>query len=143
MSPVTPTDLDRRGLVDRLRLAAEVVATYGRVRMTMRGLDPESAVDTLRRGARRGTPTDVSEDPLVASWRLAQATQKTLMRLPSDSRCLFRSLTLMCMLERRRIDGTLVIAVRPRPFAAHAWIEVEGSGVLPVADPGYERLAEL
>jgi peroxiredoxin len=49
----------------------------------------------------------------------------------------------MCMLERRGISQVVVIAVRPRPFAAHAWVEVEGAAVLPDADPGYERLLEL
>ena len=49
----------------------------------------------------------------------------------------------MCMLERRGIPQRLVIAVRPQPFAAHAWVEVEGEAVLPDADPGYERISEL
>jgi hypothetical protein len=63
--------------------------------------------------------------------------------LPTDSRCLFSSLTVMCMLDRRGIEQTVVIAVRPRPFSAHAWVEVDGKPVLPDGDPGYERLLEL
>ena len=69
--------------------------------------------------------------------------EKVLRRLPADSRCLFSSLTLMCMLERRGIGQVVVIAARPQPFGAHAWVEVEGEAVLPAADPGYERLLEL
>jgi hypothetical protein len=47
------------------------------------------------------------------------------------------------MLERRGIAQTLVVAVRPRPFGAHAWVEVAGKPVLPDADAGYERILEL
>ncbi len=49
----------------------------------------------------------------------------------------------MCMLDRRGIEQTVVIAVQPQPFSAHAWVEVEGQPVLPDGDPGYERLLEL
>ncbi len=145
MSAVTPVDLDRLSPSHRLRLAWEVFATYLRVRWRMRGGDAESAVRSLRTGM---TPVDRDAEhgtgeELVAAWRLARATRRVLMRLPADSRCLFRSLTLMCMLERRGISQVVVIAVRPRPFAAHAWVEVEGAAVLPDADPGYERLLEL
>ena len=80
---------------------------------------------------------------VLSAWRLAQATGKVLKRLPSDSRCLFHSLTLMYMLERRGISQTLVIAVQPRPFGAHAWLEVDGRPILPEADLGYERLLEI
>jgi hypothetical protein len=145
MSAVTPVDLSRLSPPHRLRLASEVLVTYLRVRWQMRGGNAESAVPSLRarmapleREAELGNGAD-----LVAAWRLARATRKVLARLPADSRCLFRSLTLMCMLQRRGISQVVVIAVRPRPFAAHAWVEVEGEAVLPDADPGYERLLEL
>jgi hypothetical protein len=145
MSAVTPVDLSRLSPAHRLRLAWEVFVTYLRVRRQMRGGNAESAVPSLRA---RVTPVErgvelASGEELVAAWRLARATRRVLTRLPADSRCLFRSLTLMCMLERRGISQVVVIAVRPRPFAAHAWVEVEGTAVLPDADPGYERLSEL
>lgn len=145
MSAVTPVDLSRLSPPHRLRLAWEVLATYLRVRWQMRGGNAESAVSSLRANmapAERGAELASGEE-LVAAWRLARATRRVLTRLPADSRCLFRSLTLMCMLERRGISQVVVIAVRPRPFAAHAWVEVEGTAVLPDADPGYERLSEL
>jgi hypothetical protein len=41
-------------------------------------------------------------------------------------RCLFRSFTLLALMERRNIDPKLVIGVRPQPFAAHASIELHG-----------------
>jgi hypothetical protein len=141
---VTPLDLDRLSPTRRLRLAAEVASTYLRVRASMRYDDATYAVARLRAISNEGGAGSAPESSRqVAAWRLARATRKTLERLPADSRCLFSSLTLMCMLERRGIDQVLVIAVRPRPFAAHAWIEVEGEAILPAADPGYERILEL
>jgi len=161
MNPITPVNLDKLPPGPRLRLTAEVLRTYARVRWVMRDPDAEHAVGRLRTNGR--PPADAREPAehpesteqqdlaaaheqnleLLAAWRLAHATGRVLERLPSDSRCLFRSLTLMCMLERRGIDQTLVVAVRPQPFGAHAWLEVDGQPVLPEADPGYERLLEL
>lgn len=145
MSVVTPVDLERMAPAPRLRLTLEVVATYLRVRWAMRRNEPELAVRALRAAAPRarlGIAIERENEVFVA-WRLARAMEKVLTRLPSDSRCLFSSLTLMCMLERRGIAQVVLIAVRPQPFAAHAWVEVEGEAVLPDADPGYERLLEL
>lgn len=145
MSAVTPTDLDRLAPIPRLRLTLEVVATYLRVRRLMRRDEPERVVRALRAqvsDAAAGVVLERENEVFVA-WRLARAMEKVLKRLPSDSRCLFSSLTLIGMLERRGIDQALLIAVRPRPFAAHAWVEVEGEAVLPDADPGYERILEL
>jgi Transglutaminase-like superfamily len=147
VNPVTPINLDKLPPGRRLRLTGEVLSTYARVRWVMRDDDAERAVRRLRTDARdpvQSSPSEQDSDlELLAAWRLAHATGRVLERLPSDSRCLFRSLTLMCMLERRGIEQTLVVAVRPRPFGAHAWVEVGGKPMLPDADPGYERLMEL
>ena len=145
MSAVTPTDLDRLAPIPRLRLTLEVVMTYLRVRWLMRRDEPERVVRALRAQVSDSRPGGEleRENEVFAAWRLARAMEKVLKRLPSDSRCLFSSLTLIGMLERRGIDQELLIAVRPQPFAAHAWVEVEGEAVLPDADPGYERIAEL
>jgi hypothetical protein len=144
-SVVTPVDFDRLSPAHRTRLTLEVLATYLRVRWLMRQDDARRAVSALRaHAAGVGTGSATEDDrEFLAAWRLAQATGKVLTRLPADSRCLFSSLTLMCMLERRGIEQALVIAVRPQPFAAHAWVEVEGQPVLPEADPLFERLLEL
>lgn len=145
MSAVTPVDLERLAPLPRLRLTLEVVGAYLRVRWLMRRDEPERAVPALRaHAAGSKSPLGLErENEVFVAWRLARAMEKVLTRLPSDSRCLFSSLTLICMLQRRGIDQVLVIATRPRPFAAHAWVEVEGEAVLPDADPGYERLLEL
>lgn len=143
MSHVTPLNLDRLPVGQRTRLAAEVLSTYARVRWVMRDEDAERAVGRLR-GRRSARETQLTAgEQFVTAWRLSHAAGRMLNVLPTDSRCLFRSLTVMCMLDRRGLDQTVVIAVRPRPFAAHAWVEVDGQPVLPDADPGYERLLEL
>lgn len=142
-----PLNLDPLPLGQRVRLTAEVLSTYTHVRWVMRDDDAERSVRRLRMDARGPTknPEKINESnlELLAALRLAHATRRVLQLLPSDSRCLFRSLTLLCLLERRGISQTLVIAVRPQPFSAHAWVEVEGQPVLPDAEPGYERLLEL
>jgi hypothetical protein len=143
MSFVTPLDLDRLSLRRRSRLAAEVLGTYLRVRWTMRDDNAERAVFRLRTSTSRPAPVFEDGLELIAAWRLARIVTQVLRRLPSDSRCLFSSLTLMCMLERRGISQKLVIAARPRPFAAHAWVEVGNQAMLPDADSGFERLMEL
>jgi Transglutaminase-like superfamily len=145
VSTVTPVDLERLPPGPRLRLTLEVVATYLRVRWLMRRDDPERVVGALRAQAAGSSP-EVElerEHEVFVAWRLARAMEKVLNRLPSDSRCLFSSLTLIGLLERRGVEQTLLIAVRPRPFAAHAWVEVEGEAILPDADHGYERILEL
>ena len=136
-------DLDVRSLGRRTRLGLEVLLTYVRVRWVMRNEDASCAVRALRTCA-LGSPIGHEERrELVVARRLARIVSRVLRLLPSDSRCLFRSLTLMCMLERRGISQSLVIAVRPDPFAAHAWIEVAGEAMLPDAGRFYERLVEL
>ena len=67
-----------------------------------------------------------------------------LRLLPTDARCLMRSLVLASLLARHGIYGRLVIGVRPdATFAAHAWIEVDGQPVLPTAQEEFRRLIEL
>lgn len=144
MDPVTPVHLERLAPLPRLRLAFEVFATYLQVRWVMRDPDAGAAVQRLRSkiGPVPATIEDADAE-VLAAWRLSNAVIKVLERMPSDSRCLFRSLTLLCMLQRRGIAPVLVIAVRSEPFGAHAWLEVCGKAVLPAAEPGYERLLEL
>jgi len=43
--------------------------------------------------------------------------------------CLQRSAAAVCLLKRRGFPGQLVVGVQPRPFAAHAWVELDGAVV--------------
>jgi hypothetical protein len=141
--PVTPVDLTRHTPLRRARLAAEILVAYVRVRLTIRRREPAEAVAKLREYAHRHPLNGYEDRDVVAGWRLGRAVMKTLRPLPTDSRCLMRSLTLLTIMERRGLSPTLVIAVRPNPFAAHAWVELRGAALLPESDPGYERITEL
>jgi hypothetical protein len=141
--PVTPVDLARHAPVSRVVLAAEILAAYVRVRWTMRANEAPEAVAKLRAYARRHPLAGDQDREILAGWRLGRAVTKTLRPLPTDSRCLMRSLTLLTIMERRNLSPTLVIAVKPQPFAAHAWIELHGQALLPAGEAGYERITEL
>lgn len=141
--PVSPNHIRRLGLAERTRLGAEILGAYIRVRWLLRSRTPAEAVEKLRHYARRHELGPEPDTDLVVGLRLAHAVGVTLSRVPTDVRCLFSSLTLLTVMERRNVHPKLVIGVRPRPFAAHAWIELNGCPLLPVADPDHERLAEL
>jgi hypothetical protein len=120
--------------VSRPRLAAEVLAAYGRAWLLLRRRPLPDALTALRR-PRSGARV---EDPR----RLARAVHRTLRLLPTDSRCLVRSATLTALLAHRGLHGVVVLGVRPgERFAAHAWVELDGVALLPPGD--FERLTAL
>jgi hypothetical protein len=122
-------------------LVLEIVWTYARVRWWLARLDLPAAVAAARGQDRldgRGP------DPYREGVRLGFAVSRTLALLPSDSRCLFRSLVLTALLARRRVPTSLVIGVRPAPdFGAHAWVEHAGRALTAAGPREYRRLAEL
>ena len=125
-------------------LALEVVAMYARVRWLLLRRGPVEAVPVLR----RGLVADLSADPELVrvrrSVRFGRAVIRVLRLLPTDGRCLMRSLVLTGLLARRGLYATVVIGVRPQPsFGAHAWVEVDGRPVLAADESSYQRLVEL
>ena len=124
----------------KLRLAAEILAAYVRVRLVLRRhRDVRDALASLRappgRAGSSGHPGPV---------RLAHAVTRVLDRLPSDSRCLTRSLVLAHLLSRRGLASTVVIGVRAgSSFGAHAWVERDGVALLPPDEAEFARLVEL
>jgi hypothetical protein len=125
--------------VTKLRLVAEILGAYAVVRWRMRGPDIRTVAAQLRRNADR----DRRSDYLLAR-RLARAVARTLTFLPTDNRCLARSLVLDRLLARRSLQSVVVLAVRAEPdFAAHAWVEHDGVALLPPGSEGYQRLVEL
>lgn len=126
----------------KLALAAEILAVYVRIRALMRRIDVRAAVARLRE---QGDVVRVEDDlsPFHTAARLGHAVARTLAPLPTDARCLARSLVLTRLLARRGIASTLVIGVRPEPFEAHAWVEFEGIAVLPDDGGEFGRLTEL
>jgi hypothetical protein len=69
---------------------------------------------------------------------------RTLGALPADAQCLTRSLVLTSLLARRGIASSLVIGVKPEPeFEAHAWVESNGTPLLPPNEGEFTRLVEI
>jgi hypothetical protein len=131
------------GRAAKFALAAEIIAAYARVRLTLRRTDIRRTLAALR--ASRGAAAR-PEEPALAGRRLGHAVVRTLRVLPTDSRCLMRSLVLVRLLARRGIDAKLVLAVapgEPRDGFAHAWVEYHGRPLLDPGGPQYGRLAEL
>lgn len=126
----------------KIALGLEILRAYGRVRWLLWRGDVVSTLQQLR-----GQTPQVDQPPPTADLsgrRLGSAVGRTLRVLPTDSRCLMRSLVLSSLLARRRIESALVIGVSPAPsFAAHAWVEHHGEPLLPSGEGGYQRLVEL
>jgi hypothetical protein len=133
---VKPVELppdDRLGWLGRVRLVLEILTTYALLRV--RRQDVAAATARARRPAGQGTVE------LRTARRLARLVARVLGPLPTDTRCVNRSLVLVRMLARRGVSTDLVIGVRaPSDFGAHAWVELEGQPLLPAEDAGFERL---
>lgn len=130
----------------KVRLVAEVLSIYARMRLRMRENDLPKLVAFSRRGAvppPRGLQPGTRESWCVAA-RLGNAVTKTLRILPTDSRCLVQSLVLTRLLAARGISSSLVIGTRADPeFAAHAWVEYAGVPVLAAGEFEDARLLEI
>jgi hypothetical protein len=127
------------GLAEKARLILEILRTYGRVRWLLWRRDLPSVVAEVR--AEAGVPSNRREQAMGV--RLGHAVGRTLSWLPSDSRCLVRSLVLTSMLARRGFASKIVIGVTTEPkFSAHAWVESGGRALLPPLDEP-SRLVEL
>ena len=124
----------------RLRLAAEILRAYLPLARAVRANDLDGMVREAR-GAGRLIATAETERQDTAV-RLGLMVERLLTVLPTDDRCLIRSLVVLRMLEVRGIPSRLVLGVRTQPgFVAHAWVEHDGRAVLPTA--GFHRLLEL
>ena len=125
-----PGDMRAR---DRLRLVAEILAIYVPSALAVRrGVAmPEHLAHARARTAGRPAAPPGREHELAV--RLGHIVTDVLDRLPTDRRCLVRSLVLVRLLARRSIDARLVIGVNvDEGFRAHAWVEHEDQPLLPV-----------
>lgn len=122
----------------------EILRAYGRVRWLLFAKDLPCALAALR--SRHDAGLRFAGDPDLArviGARLGWAVVRVLSVLPTDNRCLMRSLVLTELLARRGIDSKLVIGVDSGSrFRAHAWVEKEGAPLLGTEDV-YRRLVEL
>ena len=130
----------------RLRLALEILVVYGRVRWVLRRHELPRVVATLRSDSTGGGRKRTLGNPVAEGERLGRAVVRMLDYLPTDSRCLMRSLVLLRLLAVRGAEGVFVIAVLPSgdlDVSAHAWIELDGRPLLDTGTPDYGRLLTL
>jgi hypothetical protein len=125
----------------KLGLSAEILVAYARARRALRGRSLPAAAAAMR--SSRDVGCEASEIDYGAGLRLGAAVNRMLDVLPRDPRCLTTSLVLTALLARRGVASTLVIGVRPDPFAAHAWVEYRGRPLLLPAATPFERLLEV
>lgn len=124
----------------KFRLSLEILAAYRRAWWGMRRHELPAVVARVR-----AEHTHCSA-PLPDAERrhLAAVTMRLLSVLPTDSRCLARSLTYLSLLEHRGVSGTLVIGVQTQSgFRAHAWVECDGIALLPSGSGEYEPLTKF
>jgi hypothetical protein len=125
----------------KLALALEVFCSYRVLRSEVRRNDLRHMVRVARTPAYPRVEIR-SQEHYITARRLGIIVQRLLALLPTDKRCLIRSLVLLRLLEQRTMDAVLVIGVRrDNEFTAHAWVEHQGVPVLPAG--GYEPLIEL
>jgi hypothetical protein len=121
-------------------LAFEILDAYMRARWALRRAELAEALEHLRGPAILPVPDNAAR----AGVRLGRAVVRTLRPLPTDTRCLMRSLVLSRLLARRGVPATLVIGVsREHGFESHAWVEHDGVPLLPPGGPTFTRLLEL
>ena len=124
-------------------LAGEILEAYGRVRWWLWRCDLPEAVAAARAAGTAETCAGERGEEYFTGLKLGRAVTRTLRVLPTDSRCLVRSLVLTRLLARRGIDSSLVLGVSVEPeFAAHAWVESEGL-TLPADAETFRQLARL
>jgi hypothetical protein len=120
-----------------LRFRDVALAFFWETRMALelRGW-PLSSV--LRRvGLPRAAIARIGRDFPGEITALSQAFDHTALILGRTNRCLVRSLALFSVLRNRDIAAQFVIGVRTQPFAAHAWVQYDGT----VLNDGVEQVS--
>jgi hypothetical protein len=139
--PETPDELQRLGIAGKVRLVLEILASYPHALRLVRSNDLRAMVAEARDVVAHRQPVEGELEHTLAI-RLGVAVTRTMRIVPTDSRCLVRSIVLSRVLARRAISSRLVIGVAPGgAFAAHAWVEHDGRPVLPPLR--HQRLTEL
>ena len=107
--------------------AARCGALLAAVRLHLKLFGFGRAMALARRLGRARTPIPTHDAALVRGTveRVALAAAF----FPGRAICLEQSLALYVLLRRRGVAAELRVGVHPAPFAAHAWVEVEGEPV--------------
>lgn len=86
-----------------------------------------SSADSLFRVVRsRPTRKSKTKTNTTAVGQICTAVEKACVWYPRRSLCLQRSAVTTWMLRRCGVPARLVVGVRPLPFLAHSWVEVDG-----------------
>lgn len=93
----------------------------------IRGLRSTLILTRSLANRKRTTADRAMVDEIVRRVSLAAAFY------PRRARCLEQSLALYLLLRRRGVAAELRLGAQPRPFYAHAWVEVDGA---PLAEQG-------
>ena len=91
------------GAPRKIALALEVLGVYLRVRWLVMRLKPVPAVSVLRQGLDGHVIAELSPARVRLGLRFGRAVMRVLRLLPTDSRCLMRSLVLTGILARRGV----------------------------------------
>jgi hypothetical protein len=137
---------ERLPVTTKAALVAEILVTYTQARWMLKRRGLREALEDLRGHPRAVNcqPLRAASRELRAARRLGHVVTRTLSPLPSDTRCLMRSLVLTRVLARRGIESRLVIGVHPgERFAAHAWLEHDGAALLPTGGADFDELVTL
>lgn len=125
---------------EKIALIREIITAYVAMWRVLGTSDVLQMAARAREVPARERVVDALEHQVAR--RLGKVVGKTLGVLPTDSRCLIRSLVLMRLLAQRSIPSTLVIGVRKNSgFEAHAWVEHDGEPLLPPGE--FTRLTEI
>jgi hypothetical protein len=76
---------------------------------------------------RKWPSTDRQQDASTVIGQICTAVDTACVLHPKQALCLQRSAVTACLLKIHGIPARLAIGVRPMPFLAHAWVEVNGS----------------
>lgn len=137
---VVPSAGRRLRAAEKGLLAAEILVVYVTARWRLRRTTLPETLRALRRPGRQ-PPRPL---PPAVGIRLGRAVVRTLEPLPSDSRCLMRSLVLVRLLARRGVQVRLVLGVaHVDRFEAHAWVEQGETPLLAAGGTRFGRLAEF
>lgn len=80
----------------------------------------------------RPRPSPAGDRSFGSTETIALAIARAGAFFPGRAICLEQSLALYILLRRANVDASLRVGVETMPFAAHAWVEVDGQ---PVNEP--------
>lgn len=115
--------MSETGFVARLHCALVLLTVHVRLRT--------GGLHALVRGAKRAAvvPERATPDAVERARSLARMVEGVAAVLPLRVRCVEQSIALLIIARRAGIGAEVQFGARALPFAAHAWVEVDGTPV--------------